>query len=178
MIVGVTAFVVMAVTTQAAEPAVADTIIAADTPVAIRTAAPVSSKTNRPDDRFPIELAEPIMRDGVVLVPAGVRGEGEVVHAAKAGWGGRPGELIVAARFLRCGTVELPLGRFRWSETGKSRSGAALAAGLLLTPAPFLVNGGQVEIPAGTLATARVTAAVTLPPPGNGGCAQQTEASK
>lgn len=155
---------------QAALPApeASPIVIPADTAVAIRIVAPISSKTSRPDDRFAIELAEPILRDGAVLVPAGARGEGEVVHAAKAGWGGRPGELIVAARFLQCGAVKLPLGKFRWSATGANRSGAAMAAGFVLTPAIFLVNGGQVEVPAGTLATARVTASVALP--SEGGC--------
>lgn len=148
-------------------------VVAADTQVTIRIVSALSSKTNRPDDRFTIELATPILRDGVTIMPAGVRGEGEVVHAEHAKWGGRPGELIVAARFVSCGAVRVPLGKFRWSETGQDRGGKAIAAGLLLTPAVFLVNGGEVRVPAGTLATARVTASVTLP--ANGGCAPAAE---
>lgn len=170
MLVLLAAFL-LAAPQAATEPAASPTVeLARDTPVSIRIAEPISSKTSRPDDRFAIELAEPLMVDGQVIVPAGARGVGEVVHAAKARWGGKAGELIIAARFLNCGAVQLPLSRFRWSETGESRDGAALAASIAFTPAAFLIKGGEVEVPSGARATARLSAAVTLPAAGAPAC--------
>ena len=42
----------------------------------------VSSKANRAGDRFAIRLAEPLLVDGQILIPAGTAGVGEVIHSA------------------------------------------------------------------------------------------------
>ncbi|MBX9795738.1 hypothetical protein [Sphingomonas sp.] len=138
-------------------------VLPAKTPVRVKLLSALGSKISKIDQHFPIELAEPVTVDGVALLPAGIRGEGEVVHAARARWGGKPGELILAVRFLQCGAVRVPIGRFRYAEAGKSRSGEAMAASLVLTPAVFLVAGGEVNVPAGTLADAQTVADTALP---------------
>lgn len=142
----------------------------AKTPVTVKLLAPVGSKISKIDERFPIELAEPVVIDGVTLVPAGLKGEGEVVHAARARWGGKAGELILAVRFLQCGPVKLPIGRFRYSQAGSSRTTEAALAASLITPAMFLVGGGEVNVPAGTLATAQTIADVQLPMAAGAAC--------
>ena len=126
----------------------------------------LASDLSKPGERFPISLTEPVMRDGVTLLPAGLTGEGEVVHAAKARWGGKAGELIINARFLNCGAQRVPLGKLRYFAPGESRVGQAFAASMVLTPAMFFISGGNAALPLGARVQAKVTSDVTLPPQG------------
>lgn len=165
---------VAAAAPASAENAATSLRIAASTVVDIEIAEALSSKTAVPGQPFAIRLAQPlVLEGGHILLPAGIRGEGEIIHARKAGFAGKAGEMILAARFLRCGAVNVALGRFKFAAAGDDRSKAAgavksAAAGAsVFTPiagvgtvVAFLIKGGQVEIPAGTRATAQVKADV------------------
>lgn len=128
-----------------------------------------SSKQKR-GDTFSLQLAQAVtLPDGTVL-PAGTPGRGEVVHADKAGIGGKPGELILAAR-----TLETPRGTHRLRAlqligTGKDR-GIAAALGASIAGAAagpggallgMVIRGGQVIVPAGTHGVAKLE---SLPQP-------------
>jgi hypothetical protein len=131
------------------------------TPVALRVDSTISSKTAKRGDRFAITVIAPVIVDGVVVAPTGTRGEGEVVHAAGVGFGGRPGELIVAARFLVIGDRHLPLQSFRLSRAGKNNAAEAIglvaAAGVIGAVAAMFVTGTSAEIAAGQIALAKTS---------------------
>lgn len=148
--------------------------LAAGTPFLIETGQVISSKTAKPGDRFRISLAGTVAGNGQTVLPSGLHGEGEVIHAAKARWGGKAGELIVNARFLDCLTVRLPIGRLHWANVGEDRLGTALAVSIAFTPALFLISGGEVEIPAGTRGIAKLTADVDIP---SGACSPSAPSS-
>lgn len=146
----------------AAEPtpcclAVAGTIIE------LQLVGPVSTRTARRGDQFEIRLAEPLVIDGKVVVPAGVMGLGQIVHAAGPSIGGKPGELILAARFLQFGDQRISLKAMKLGKAGNDNS-AAVLIGSMITPLAMFVTGGQVEIPAGTRANAKIAADFTAPP--------------
>ncbi len=130
--------------------------IAAKTIVEIEITQSLDSKTTKPGERFTIRLAEPIIVDGRTLVPAGMTGEGEVIHAAKARFGGKAGELVLAARYIDCGAVRVPLGYFKFGAAGENRTGTALAASLLVPIAGFFIAGGEMRVTPGVRANARV----------------------
>lgn len=171
----------VATSTLAQQPVPAPTVAAVAPPapgfvripagidVDIEVATQITSKTAKIDAEFPIRLAAPIIVDGVTLVPAGVTGIGQVVHAAKARAMGKPGELILAARTLGCGPVTVPLRAFRLNGQGTNRAGlvvaAGAAAGMFAAPLMFL-SGGEVVIPEGTHALAKVKAVVDVPAAG------------
>lgn len=115
-------------------------------------------------DRFRFHLIEPIKVGGVVVVPVGTRGEGEVIHAAKGGMGGKAGELIIAARYLDHGGQRLPLGYLRWGRAGQDKTNEAMLASMVFTPAALFVSGGNVEAKVGTSITAKLTADVVVTP--------------
>ena len=71
-----------------------------NTPIVFEFVTTLDSKKSNIDETFPIRLLRPILIDGGVAVAEGTMGAGQVVHAAKAGFGGRAGELIVAVRYL------------------------------------------------------------------------------
>jgi hypothetical protein len=138
---------------------------------------PVSSKTSKPGDTFRIHLAEALVRGGVVIVPAGATGMGEVVHAARAGMSGSPGELILAARHLQHGDIRIPLTRFRWGtavaeeaalrvpDTGKNNQDLALGVGIAAGIVGLFISGGNIDIAVGAPAHARLASDVVLAEP-------------
>ena len=135
------------------------------TPVEFEFRETIKSNSFQIDEMFGIRLTAPIVVNGVEVVPAGTEGKGQVVHAAKAGWGGKAGELIVAARFIDFQGVHIPLRRLRMGGIGQDRVGEAFVAASVVPLAGFLVSGGEKEIPAGTRANAIVSADTDVPAP-------------
>lgn len=136
--------------------------IPALTPVVVRFEAALSSQTSVSGERFPMTLAEPIMLDGQVVVPAGAAGEGEVIHADKSSWGGASGELVLAARWLDVNGRRLRLRSLRASGAGRAAVNEALVASVLVTPLVFAVKGQQATFPKGWLAEAKTAEAFAL----------------
>ncbi|MDP1632141.1 MAG: hypothetical protein Q8L66_12055 [Caulobacter sp.] len=114
-------------------------------------------------DEFDIRLAEPLVVDGRTLLPKGAMGKGQVVHTAKSAFGGKPGELILAARFLQFGDTRIPLKALKLGRAGQDNATLAMAASMV-TPLAFFISGGEVEIPPGTRAHAKLAADLTLTP--------------
>jgi hypothetical protein len=144
--------------------------IPALTPVSIEILAPLSSRTSKSGDSFPIRLAAAIVVGGRELVPAGVSGVGEVVHAKKSGGMGAAGELVLAARYVEVGGQRLTLRSLQFAVAGRSSIDAvsAVNAASAASPLPigligFFVTGGQVDVPAGTVAAAKTRENFTLP---------------
>jgi hypothetical protein len=146
--------------------------IPALTPVLVRIDEAISSNKNKPGDRFRISVPEDVRVDGIVVIPAGSAGEGEVIHAAKSGAGGKAGELILAARYVRVGEVVVRLRSFTLGVVGKDHSADALATSLIAGPFAMFVHGGVVIVPPDTRGLARTAspsqlpaAAASMPPP-------------
>lgn len=153
---------------HADEPPVAGAVqrvLSAGTVAELEIVDPVDSKANAKGDSFGLRLARDIVVDGAVLVPKGTAGQGEVIHAAKARAGGKPGELLLAARYLDFAGLRIPLRGFRFGGSGKDNGDIALATGIFAGMAAFLISGGEKRVPVGTPAHARVAADVVLPAP-------------
>lgn len=153
-------------------------------PVVIEILEPLGSKASTSLDRFPIRLAQPIVVDGIEVVPAGATGEGEVVHAKKAGGMGAAGELVLAARFLDVDGRQMRLRSFSLEVDSNSKvdtvNTLAVASAATVVPVAlvgFLIKGGQVDIPAGTLASAKLAAPFEVAVHGDTGDEAQQEFS-
>jgi hypothetical protein len=138
-------------------------VVPALTPVHLRIDADLSSKKNKNGDRFPIHIDEDVRVGALVVIPAGSAGEGEVIHAAKSGMGGKAGELLVAARFVRVGGQEVKLRSLSLGAAGKDRTDASLATGIFTGPIGLFVVGGVVTIPKDTGAAAKTALDTQLP---------------
>ena len=138
-----------------AAPPPATHLLPADTEVHLRLLEPVASNTHKHGDRLPLEVVEPVRVDGAIVIPAGARGEGEVVHAAKGGFGGRAGELILASRFVRVGDQTV---RLRSFSAGSGQDRVNLALGLSFVVVGLFVTGKDISLPAGTDVFAKVAA--------------------
>ena len=128
-------------------------VLPAETEVHLRLLEAVASNTHKHGDRFKLEVAEPVIVDGQVLIPAGTACIGEVVHAARAGFGGKAGELILASRFLRLADREVRLRSFSASN-GHDR--VNLALGLSFVLVGLFVEGNNIALPEGTDVFAKI----------------------
>ena len=135
----------------------------AGTLVEIALTKPVGSKLSKRGDRFGIRLVEDLKLDGVVLLPAGAEGEGEVIHAAPGKMGGGPGELLLAARFIERGGLRVPLKAFKMGRSGRDNVDSAMVVAMVAGPFALFIQGGEVVIPAGTIANAKLAADLPLP---------------
>jgi hypothetical protein len=163
--------------------------VAAGTVVMVQLAEPVSTKTHKTGDTFAIRLAEPVVVQGQIVMPAGTVGVGEVDNASKPGLGGKGAKLVLSARSLNGpGGQTLPLKGLQLAGVGKGHVGAATALGLGgigFAPLGFIgiaIHGGDVTFPANTEATAKLANTATLKslgkaPRGTGKVAAPVEAA-
>lgn len=114
----------------------------------------ISSKTANRGDRFRIKLSRPVVQDGVEIIPAGVFGVGEVIDAQPAGFGGKAAELVLSARYIDFHGTQIRIRKFRVLASGQNQTNIAMAAGVVFGAAGFLVKGGEIYIPSGTLTDA------------------------
>ena len=133
------------------------------TPVAVRLEELISSNKNKIGDHFRITVAEDVRVGEALVIPAGSAGEGEVIHAAKSGAGGKAGELILAARYVRVGDVEVRLRSFALGVVGKDQAANSLAASMIIGPFAMFVKGGVITVPPATLGKAKTALEFNLP---------------
>jgi hypothetical protein len=144
--------------------------LSAGTVVAVQVVGEIGTQDARSGDTFPLKLAAPVVVDGQVVLAAGTPGVGRVVQSSKPGMGGKGAKLVVAAEYLTVPGGAVPLEALQLGAVGKDQSLAANASsvgGLVFMPLGFLgfaVKGGDMDIPAGTAATAKIGKSVTLPP--------------
>ncbi|WP_086608994.1 hypothetical protein [Erythrobacter donghaensis] len=164
-----------AVSVEAApEPAPA-LLLPKTTPLTIVIDAELGSKISAAGQKFPIRLARPVEVDGVEALPAGISGEGEVVHAKKAGLAGAAGELVLAARYLEHDGRRIELRSFRFFDAGdetlskgQDNTGVSNVTTALAGPIGFLIGGGNTNVLPGTLASAKTRNDETFERPAQG----------
>lgn len=140
--------------------------VPAYTLVMLRMSERVNSDRNRTGDHFRFRVAEDVIVDGHIVIPAGSQGEGEVIHAAESGGRDHPGELVLAARYITVG--DSPLGgrqiKLRTFVAGSTN----LEHDALAVPVFDESTGGGRGDPAnlgiGGMASARTAQDADLPP--------------
>ena len=140
-------------------------IVPALTPVRLEIRATLGSAISQTGDTFPFRLATPIMVDGREVIPAGVTGMGEVVHAKKSGGAGAAGELVLAARYLDVNGQRLRLRSLQTTQSGESRiDTASIASATVLGVFGFLIKGGKLTIAEGSMVQAKTAEPFTIAP--------------
>jgi hypothetical protein len=148
---------------EASSEAAAAILLQKGTQIVISIDKEMGSKISQAGEMFPIRLALPVELDGAILLPAGIPGEGQVVHAKKAGMAGAAGELILAARYLDFAGRRIELRSFKFIEEGdeilsrgQNNADLAAATNTVIGPLGFFIGGGNTTIAPGTLATAKI----------------------
>jgi len=138
--------------------------IALDALVELEIAEAISSTRQKRGDKFALKLHAPVTCDGTTLIPTDTTGIGEIVHAEPSHGGGKPGELLIAARYLELNGTRWRLRGLKLGGKGQDKTNEAVAASFALGPFALFIHGKEIEIPAGTLVTAKL--AQDLPPSG------------
>lgn len=137
--------------------------VAAGTPVELEIVDPLSSGRHQRGDRFVIRLHAALRHGDVVVVPAGTTGIGEIVHADRSRGGGKPGELLLAARYLEFNGTQIPLRGLKFGGQGQDKTKTALGVAIAAGPFAHFIRGREIEIPAYTLVSAKLAQELALP---------------
>ena len=109
---------------------------------------------------IPVYGGRDVRVGGSVVIPAGAQGEGEVIHAAESGGRDHPGELVLAARFVRVGTLEVRLRSFVAGATDRAQDALAVP---IFDRSSGGGRGDSVNLGRGGVASARIAEEVQLP---------------
>jgi hypothetical protein len=150
-----------AISEPAAAPA--SVTIPAGTALEVELTEALSSETSQQEQLFGLRLAAPIIIEGREVVPAGALGGGEVIDAAPSAFGGRQGRLIISGRFIEIAGQRARIRSMQISVAGESRSATAAVTGALIGIPAFLIQGGEIRMPVGTRATARLANDTVVP---------------
>jgi len=138
--------------------------LAALTPVELEIVTPASSKTSRQGEQIAIRVAEPVLLDGRVVLPAGTTGYAEVIQVSHRAIGGRAGELTLGLPYLMLDGQRIGLKRLRFGPgSGADRTQQATIAMAVVGIAGGLITGGSVDVKAGTRVNAVVASDTTIP---------------
>jgi hypothetical protein len=147
-------------------PAAAVNTVPAGTEILVEIVTPLSSRTSTVGQIIELRLVEPVMAGDQIAIPAGTTGAGEVIDAAPAGLGGRPGKLVVSGRHLELNGTRIRIRGMTMNLGGERMTNTSTAVSLMPVVGvigPF-IQGGNIEIPAGTRAQARIAVATTVAP--------------
>ena len=113
-------------------------------------------------------MAKDLRIGDVLVIPKDTPAMGEVVHVQKSGFGGRGGELILAARYITYQDQRIALRSLKplaGPYAGKNNSDAALAVSMIPYAGlvSLFITGGEIVIPAGTRALALITNDTPIP---------------
>jgi hypothetical protein len=126
----------------------------AGTPVVVSLDTELSTQTSLLGDSFAVTVVHDVLQDGVIVIPKGTRGRGEITFVTKKGAFGKPGIIGIALRDLDLNGRQVLLdGRFR--EEGGNNNGAAAATMFAVGVFAAVVKGKMAVIPAGRELKAR-----------------------
>lgn len=150
-------FLLSAAVTAAADEPPASFAVPVDTELHLVLDAPVTTRTAKPGDTFPLHVAEALAVDGQVLIPSGAPAVGQVIHAQKAGAFGKAGELIVTVRYVELDGRRIKLHKLQ-PRTGRDRTTAGTVVAAAVGPFGAFVRGGQIDLPTGSAMTSYLAA--------------------
>jgi hypothetical protein len=133
--------------------------IPAATIVTMKNLDELNSKTVNKGDTARFTVAEDVVVDGVVVIPAGMETDATITRARKAGHFGRDGKIEITYDTIRASDntpVALTIGEKTKEEYKRTAGavGASAAGAIILGPVGLVgglfVNGNNVDFPAGT----------------------------
>lgn len=146
-----------------AAPAAAGPVLKAGTPVLTRTLDRLSSRDARQGDRFRIAVARDVLVDGLVVIPAGTLGYGEVRRVVEKGMMGKSGKLEIVPLFVEVAGARIALDGAA-ADKGESNLAPVVLAWPLVGSGLGFISGTHAVIAAGTDLPARIHADLPLRP--------------
>ncbi|MEG3178280.1 hypothetical protein U1872_18715 [Sphingomonas sp. RB3P16] len=122
-------------------------------PLQLTTRTELNTKQSNPGDRFYLEVAEPLVYRGQVVVPVGSIAVGEVMRAERNGHFGKRGQIEVRLNYVQ--TPEGPIRLSgRSSRHGMDQGLLSIGGALLVSWPMVFIHGTSGRLPADTAITA------------------------
>lgn len=156
----------------AAQPAVAPIVappvtgavlrVGTEVPLRLREELTTKGKKIRVGYRFQLETSEPVIVNGVTVIPTGSPAVGEITNARNKGMWGKSGKLNARILYVTVNGRQIRLtGQFDDKGTAGGIAAVAVSAVVFL-PAGFFMTGTSAKIPAGAIVKAFVDEDVPL----------------
>ncbi|WP_085810838.1 hypothetical protein [Sphingomonas sp. TZW2008] len=135
-------------------PAAADNTLRVGTKVPLKLSQELTTKGKllRVGQHFNMEVSEPVMVNGQVVIPAGAPAVGEITEVRNKGMWGKSGHLTAQMLYVSVGGRQIRMtGTF--DDKGVTGTGGVIAAVALIPVAGFFTTGTSAKLPVGTAVT-------------------------
>jgi hypothetical protein len=138
-------------------------VLPSNTDVLLRMDQELNSKTTKVGDRFNLTVVNDVLINGLVVIPAGTRGVGEVTYHTKKGSFGKSGKMEIELKHLELGGRRIPItGKYR--QEGEGGTTATVATAVLVGVFSAFVTGKSAIIPQGRELLAQTDEAIAYDP--------------
>lgn len=136
-----------------------------EVPLRLEEELTTKGKQLRVGQRFHLTTTEPVMVNGVNVIPVGTPAEGEITDVRNKGMWGKSGHLAARILYMTVSGRQIRLtGNF--DDKGVAGGlGAAAVSALVFLPAGFFMTGTSAHVPAGTVVKSFVGEDVPLAMP-------------
>jgi len=125
--------------------------VGTEVPLRLRHMLTTKGKQLRVGHRFQMETSEPVMVNGVNVIPVGTPGVGEITTLRNKGMWGKSGHFGARILYVTVNGRQIRLSGSFDDKGVAGGVGAALVSGLIFLPAGFFMTGTSAMLPAGTI---------------------------
>ena len=150
-----------------APPAMTSAMLRVGTEVPLRLSQELTTKGKhlRVGDRFHLETSEPILVQGVNVIPVGSPAVGEITDVRNKGMWGKSGHLAARILYVTVNGRQIHLSGTFDDKGTAGGVGAVAVSALVFLPAGFFMTGTSAKIPAGSIVKSFVDEDVPLAMP-------------
>ena len=147
-----------------AAPAMTSAVLRVGTEVPLRLSQELTTKGKqlRVGDRFHLETSEPILVQGVNVIPVGSPAVGEITDVRNKGMWGKSGHLAARILYVTVNGRQIHLSGTFDDKGVAGGVGAVAVSAIVFLPAGFFMTGTSAKIPAGSIVKSFVDEDVPL----------------
>ena len=152
---------------QVAPPVTGNATLRIGTEVPLRLEEELTTKGKqlRVGQRFHLTTSEPVMVNGVTVIPVGTPAEGEITDVRNKGMWGKSGHLAARLLYMTVNGRQIRLSGTFDDKGVAGGWGAAAVSAFVFLPAGFFMTGTSAKIPAGAIVKSFVDEDVPLAMP-------------
>ena len=145
-------------------PATTNAVLRVGTEVPVRLLEELTTKGKklRVGHRFRLETSEPVMVQGVVVIPVGSPAVGEITDVRNKGMWGKSGHLGARLLYVTVNGRQIRLSGAFDDKGVAGGIGAVAVSAIVFLPAGFFMTGTSARVPAGTIIKSFVDEDVAL----------------
>jgi hypothetical protein len=150
-----------------AAPAFTSAVLRVGTEVPLRLTQELTTKGKqlRVGDRFHLETSEPVMVQGVNVIPVGSPAVGEITDVRNKGMWGKSGHLAARVLYVTVNGRQIRLSGAFDDKGVAGGIGAVAVSAIVFAPAGFFMTGTSAKVPAGSVIKSFVDEDVPLSMP-------------